>query len=87
MEPIELKAKLMEEINLLPASKLSELYHLIHSFRLNSEPNKKKKERILRFSGCWQDMVEDDFKAFSKEILIRRQQAFSKRKNRESSTN
>lgn len=86
METFELQDKVMEEIKLIPENKLPEIYSVIHFFRLGLEITAKKPKNIMRFAGSWQDMNEKDFNEFSDEISQRRNQAFSRRINRETIT-
>jgi len=56
-----LKGKLINEINLIPDEKLSELYNFVHYFRLGIERIKvdKDKEDILSYCGSWKDIKMD----------------------------
>lgn len=83
METFELQNKVMEEIKLIPESKLPEIYSVIHFFRLGLEAGTREPKKIMRFAGSWQDMTEKEFNDFSEEIYQRRNKAFSRRKNRE----
>ncbi|MDM8517816.1 hypothetical protein QUF76_16595 [Desulfobacterales bacterium HSG16] len=83
MKTFELHDKVMEEIRLIPENRLSEIYNLIHFFRLGLETDRKNTKKTMRFAGCWQDMPDREFREFSEEISQRRRQAFSGRKSRE----
>ena len=83
MEAFELQNKVMEEIKLIPENKLPEIYSVIHFFRLGLEVGTRDPKNIMRFAGSWQDMAEEEFNEFSEEISQRRNQAFSRRINRE----
>jgi len=83
MEIFELQDKVMEEIKLIPENKLPEIYSVIHFFRLGLEIGTKAPEKIMRFAGSWEDMNEKEYNEFSDEISQRRNQAFSRRINRE----
>jgi len=56
-----LKGKLINEINLIPDEKSSELYNFVHYFRLGIERIKadKDKEDILSYCGSWKDIKMD----------------------------
>ena len=83
MRTLELHEKVMEEIRLIPENRLSEIYNLIHFFRLGLEAGKKEARQTMRFAGCWQSMADSEYRTFSEEIQNRRRQAFSRRRNRE----
>jgi len=75
-----LRARVIEEINLLPSEKLKDLYEFIHYFRLGLEPSASpinKAQQILALAGSWADMPNETFKSFFEEIDQRRQQAFT----------
>lgn len=82
-----IKNKVLEEIDRIPEDKLSDLYHFIHYFRLGLESAKAehRAETTLRFAGCWEDMSDEMFSELTKEFESRRQQAFSQRRQDESS--
>ena len=84
-----LKAKVIEEINLLPGEKLLDIYEFIHYFRVGLESSSPKvnngTQQILALAGSWNDMPGETFTAFLEEIDQRRQQAFARRRNREAS--
>ncbi len=85
MESLNLRTKVIAEINLVPEEKLSELYNFIHDFRLGVEVSKASLEQTIQFAGCWNDMSDEMFNNFDEEIKTRRQQAFLTRRNDESS--
>ncbi len=80
-----LRTRVFEEIRLIPENKLPDLYDFIHYFRLGLEVSKGNTKQIMQFAGCWQDMPDETFTKFSKELAERRQQAFSRRRNSETS--
>ncbi len=81
MKKSTLRTRILEEIHLIPESKLADLYDLIHYFRLGLETSKSNTEQIIQFAGCWQDMPDETFAKFSRELAERRQQVFSRRRN------
>jgi hypothetical protein len=83
MNVSEIQIKLTEEISLVPHDRLSELYNFIHFYRLGLEIIPNNTEEIMKFAGCWQDMPDEEFEDFLKEIAERRQQAFSRRREYE----
>ena len=85
MDLLNLRTKVITEINLVPEEKLSELYNLIHYFRLGVEVSTSSLEQNMKFAGCWNDMSDEMFANFNEEITTRRQQAFLGRRNDESS--
>ena len=83
MTPI-IKQRVLQEIELIPEDKLADLYNFLHYFRLGLEKaHPAKREQILAFAGCWQDMPEEIFAEFTAEIAERRSQAFVGRRNSE----
>lgn len=76
-----IKNKVLQEIDLIPEDKLTDLYRFIHYFRLGLEKSQATKaDSILAFAGCWQDMPDDIFDDFTTEIKQRRHQAFTRRR-------
>ncbi len=71
-----LRTRVLEEIRLIPENKLLDLYDFIHYFRLGLEASKGNDKQIMQFAGCWQDMPDETFAEFSKELAERRQRAF-----------
>ena len=66
-------ARIVKEINLIPAEKRQELYELIHNFRVGLKPEENKTNEIMDFAGSWSDLSEEDLKNFNEEIEQRRQ--------------
>jgi hypothetical protein len=80
------KTKIFEEIDLIPEDKLSEIYDLLHHFRLGLEAAKNRDKSVMQFAGSWQDMPDEVFTAFAQDIAKRRKRAFSRRRSSESGT-
>ncbi|MCB0214304.1 MAG: hypothetical protein KDJ52_33505 [Anaerolineae bacterium] len=73
-----IKNKVLQEIDLIPEDKLTELYTFIHYFRLGVEKAFVTKPKPnLAFAGCWQDMPDEMVNDFTAEIKQRRRQAFA----------
>ncbi|WP_448572069.1 hypothetical protein [Trichothermofontia sp.] len=85
MSNLDLKNKVLEEIQLVPEEQLNELYHLIHTFRLRVNPSNASAQNIMQFAGCWQDLPPETYNELIDNLSQRRQQAFSQRENREAS--
>lgn len=81
-----LRAKLLEEVALIPEENLSDLYDVILYFRKGIEASQGDAGRIMQFAGAWKDMPDEAFEGFLKEIAERRRQAFSRRRSNEAST-
>ena len=80
-----IKRRVLQEIDLIPEDKLADLYNFLHYFRLGLEKaHPPKREQILAYAGCWQDMPDEMFAEFTAEIVGRRRQAFEGRRNSES---
>lgn len=86
MDNAELKTKVLQEIEHIPENRLVELYDLIHTFRLQSELGSSQSQSTMQFAGCWSDLPSEVYTEFLDDISLRRQQAFSKRRNRETSS-
>ena len=80
------KAKIFQEIDLIPEDKLPEVYDFLHHFRLGLEAAKARDESVMQFAGSWQDMPDEVFTAFAQDITERRKRAFSGRRSGETST-
>ena len=85
MDLLNIRTKVITEINLISEDKLEELYNFIHYWRLNGESSPGSLEQTMQFAGCWNDMSDETFANFSEEINIRRQQAFFERRSDETS--
>lgn len=83
MKGLGLRDKVMKEIKLIPEHELSEIYDLIHYFRIGLQQSKKDTSQIMKFAGCWQEMSDEVFSEFLDEIDQRRQQTFSRRRSSE----
>ncbi len=82
-----IKHKLINEIDLIPDEKLLEVYHFIHYFRLGTQKvETKSKKNLLSYSGSWKKMDAEVFDDYMLDIVKRRREAFSDRRNNETST-
>ncbi len=79
------RVKILQELDLIPDNRLSELYHVLHDFRLGLKASGESQHAILSYAGCWRDLPDDTFKFFLQEVMQRRQQAFTMRRNHETS--
>ena len=83
MDSLNLRTKVITEINLVSPDKLEELYNFIHYFRLGIEVSQPSLNKNMQFAGCWNDMSNEVFTNFNEEIITRRQQAFLGRRSDE----
>jgi hypothetical protein len=81
------KARVLEEISLIPEDRLSEIYQLLHYFRLGLEASRGRAQSVMRFAGCWRNMPDATFEAFMKEVSQRRHQAFLGRRANDAGNN
>ncbi|MFM2062132.1 MAG: hypothetical protein RLZZ507_1802 [Cyanobacteriota bacterium] len=58
MDYLNLRTKVITEINLVPSDKLEELYNFIHYFRLGIEVSQPSLNKSMQFAGCWNDMTD-----------------------------
>jgi hypothetical protein len=79
------RAKLLQEIALLPEDKLLDVYTLLHYFRLGLEAAESTPESVMQFAGCWADVPGEEFSAFTAEVMERRSRAFARRRAGEAS--
>ena len=79
--------RLLDEISKIPDEKVADIYNFIHDFRLGLQVREVNPNKILKLAGSWKDMPEEDFNEFLEDVVTRRKNAFSLRKNRETSTN
>lgn len=74
-----LKAKLIQEINQIPPSKLPDVFTFLHYFRLGLEQStsdpQTNADHLLQFAGSWNDLDERDFSSFLNEVEQRRTSA------------
>lgn len=84
MASLLIKNKVLQEIDLIPDDKLSDVYTILHYFRLGLERSQLTTAKpILDFAGCWKDMSDEMFNDFTAEIKERRHQAFTRRRGNE----
>ena len=86
MSDSELRVKLIEELQRIPDDKLTQLYGLVHHFRVEAESGDRSLE-TMQFAGCWADLPDSIYAEFLEDLPTRRQQAFSQRRNREANLN
>jgi len=75
------RKKVIEEIKLIPENKLKEVFSMLRRYRINLEAKQSEPESVMKYAGCWQDMPDQTFAEFSQEMITRRKNAFSKRRN------
>lgn len=62
MSSVLIKTQLIDEINLIPDRKLSEIYNFFRYFRLGVEKEAVKKKRDnLSYAGSWQEIDSELF--------------------------
>ena len=80
------RRKLIEEIKQIPENQLEEIYHLVHSYRIEQGEPKLDPEpptnKFMEFAGAWEDMPDEEFNDFLEEIRQRRKEAFVNRRER-----
>jgi hypothetical protein len=80
------REKIIDEIKRIPENRLSEVYSLLHYFRLGIETSRDRIKPVMQFAGAWSDMPEDVFADFMQSIITRRQEAFAGRRIRETNS-
>jgi hypothetical protein len=79
------RTKILQEIELIPDDRLSEIYDFLHHYRLGLEVAKEPAKSVMQYAGCWRDMPDEAFAAFTRDVVERRKRAFSGRRSRETS--
>lgn len=73
-----------EKIKVLPPEAMREVIDLVESLTLKYAAKKasaaQPKKEILNFAGAWKDMDERDYQSFTSEMLQRRQQPSTRRR-------
>lgn len=74
------RQQLAEEIASIPDDKLTDLFDIIHRYRLelDTQASNDGSERNS-FAGIWADMTDEDFHGLLRDIEERRRNAFSNR--------
>lgn len=72
MKTTDLRQKLLDEISKIPDNLISEIYELIHYYRIGIESETDRKGEILKLAGSWKGMPENDFEHFLENIKERR---------------
>lgn len=87
MDKTIIRDKLIKEVNLIPEYKLSEIYNIIHYFRIGLQISQHGETDILKFAGCWDELPEEVFNKFLNDVENRREKAFEGRRENERSIN
>jgi hypothetical protein len=85
MKAMTIRKRIIDEIAKIPDEKISEVFDIIHYFRLGLGVKTTNPRKILKFAGSWKDLSEDEFNEFIEDIMHRRQNAFISRRRRETS--
>ncbi len=87
MSSVMIRTQLIDEINLIPDRKLSEIYNFIRYFRLGVEKEAvTNKKDSLSYAGSWKKMDSELYDDFMSDIADRRRNAFSNRRSNETFT-
>ena len=80
-----LRVKVIEEIQQMPEEKLSEIYDVLHFFRIGVQhtPASSHENTVMAFAGCWGEMTNEEFDALLNDMTTRRTRAFSGRSSHE----
>lgn len=73
--------QIMKELKQIPEQKMSELYDIIHYFRLGLQAQQERKNPTMSLAGAWSDMSEEAFTSMLEDIGERRKRAFSRRRS------
>jgi len=75
-----LREMTIEEVRRIPATRLQELYEVVHSYRIGlGASSERSASAIEEFSGAWAGVPEEEFEGFLAEVRTRRQAAFGGR--------
>ena len=90
MTSMELRERLLDEIQRIPDTRIAEIFDLIHFFRIGLAAAPPVAETtdsmIAKFAGCWSDMQDQDFTSLESDLQSRRHAAFGQRRLNETST-
>ncbi|MBE0638479.1 MAG: hypothetical protein IH598_08165 [Bacteroidales bacterium] len=75
----KIRKQILRRIERMPEEQLMELDKILKKLELE----KTKKDRILSYAGAWKDMDDAIFRAFTGELITRRQE--NKRRSDETS--
>jgi hypothetical protein len=74
------RQQLAEEIAAIPDDRISEVFGIVHRFRVALEPVPASTDAGDNdFAGIWEDMPDEEFKSFLRDIKDRRHDAFTSR--------
>ncbi len=80
------RKQILEEVRRIPDERLGEAYALLREFRQGATDMDAPHAEVMDYAGSWRDMSDETFSRFLDELTNRRQQAFSRRRNGEAST-
>ena len=80
MELTSEREKVLEEVRQIPDGKLSDLYKLLREFRVGAELSANSGTSAMRFAGCWNEIGDDVFDDFQRDITERRRNASVRRR-------
>jgi len=69
---------ILEELNDVPADRLSELHSFINSLKISTKKSEKKRKEILSFAGAFKGMSQEDYDDFVKETRKTRARLFER---------
>jgi hypothetical protein len=69
---------ILKELKNVPVDRLADLYSIIHSLRANTKKTVKTSKKILAFAGSFNDMSENDYNDFLKQIRHTRNDLFDR---------
>jgi hypothetical protein len=69
---------IFKEIEKVPVNRLNDLYSFIHSLKCNTKTTKENRNKILSFSGSFNDMTQKDYDDFIKESTKTRNELFDR---------
>jgi hypothetical protein len=76
------KDRIIMEVEKIPKDKFSELYEILHLFRIGAEKKggatTDRQKAALKFFGIWKDMSSEEIVALD-EIQLRRKKTFRER--------
>ncbi len=85
MHTSTMRDKILDELSKILDDKVSEIFDVIHYFRIGLGTKTTNPQNILKLAGSWNDLSEDDFNEFLEDVKNRRNNAFNSRGIRETS--
>jgi len=72
---------ILKEMKEVPANRLEELYHFVHSLTARTNKSDAMRKKILSYAGAFSDMSDEDYADFLKQTKETRSELFNRNMN------